>query len=90
MYERTTELIQRKWTLDILELLSEQGALNYTLIADEIPASSDTLSKHLDLVCERDLVERTEHSARNVRYEVTDRGEDVLRHIRILEDILNS
>jgi DNA-binding HxlR family transcriptional regulator len=90
MYDRVSAVIGRKWTLDILDLLAERGQLNYAQVEDELPASSDTVTDHLELLCEHELVDRNQHSQRNVQYLLTEKGDDFLTHVADLESLLAS
>lgn len=74
MYEDLRRIIGPKRTLEILQLLSHEGKINYSDIESQVTTSSDVISKGLETLVAYDLVERTEESQRNVQYSTTDRG----------------
>jgi DNA-binding HxlR family transcriptional regulator len=83
------ELIGRKRTIEILELLIASDRLNYSEIESEIASSSDTITDALDLLCEHELVERVEEGPKNVKYNATETGQDFHRAIEAIEDMLS-
>jgi DNA-binding HxlR family transcriptional regulator len=89
MYEDLRRVIGPKRTLEILRLLSKEGTLNYSDIESKIETSSDVISTGLNTLVAYDLVERTEESQRNVRYTVTDRGDDFLEKIGEIDTFLD-
>ncbi|MDS0261489.1 winged helix-turn-helix transcriptional regulator [Haloarcula sp. S1CR25-12] len=82
------ELIGRKRTIEILELLIASDSLNYSEIESEIASSSDTITDALELLCEHELVERVEEGPKNVKYHATETGQDFHRAIEAIEDML--
>ena len=86
--EAVRELVGRRRTLEILELLETAGELNYSAIEQQVDSSSDTVADSLDLLREHSLVDRHEHHSRDVRYEITERGRECLRIIGLLEQLL--
>lgn len=82
------KLVGRKRTLEILELISEKEALNYSEIEQEIESSSDTIVTSLDHLVEYGLVERDEQTKKNVIYSVSERGDEFLRIMVLLEELL--
>lgn len=89
MYEDLRRVIGPKRTLEILRLLSQEGTLNYSDIESKVETSSDVISTGLNTLVTYGLVERTEESQRNVRYTVTDRGNDFLEKIDEIDTILD-
>lgn len=89
-YDEVREVVGPKRTLEILELLEEEGPLNFSAIEEEVPTSSDTISKRLAVLAEYNLVVRDERSKKDVKYSITTRGEEVLNSIRELVDILEN
>lgn len=87
--EDVRDLIGRKRTLEILELLSEQGTLNYSEIEDTINSSSETISTALKLLVNHGLVQRNEQSPRNVQYEPTESGNEILDILEEIDRILS-
>ena len=86
--EDVRELIGRKRTVEILELLIASDSLNYSEIEDEIASSSDTITDTLELLCEHELAERVEKGPKNVKYNATESGREFIRAIEAIEDIL--
>jgi DNA-binding HxlR family transcriptional regulator len=82
------ELIGRKRTLEILELVATRGELHYSQIEASVDSSSDTISEALQLLSEHGLINRLEESARNVKYTITPAGEDLLAAMQDIEAIL--
>ena len=89
MYEDLRRVIGPKRTLEILRLLSQEGTLNYSDIESKVETSSDVISTGLNTLVTYGLVERTEESQRNVRYTVTDRGDDFLEKIGEIDTFLD-
>ena len=87
--EGVREILGRKRTVEILDYLSGGEPSNYSDIEDALDTSSDTLSDSLDLLRNHGLVERDERSKKDVRYEITGKGERFLKGVRELEEILS-
>ncbi|MDT3433248.1 winged helix-turn-helix transcriptional regulator [Haloarcula sp. 1CSR25-25] len=87
--EDVRKIVGRKRTLEILELLSEQGTLNYSEIEDTIDSSSETISTALKQLVNHGLVQRIEQSSRNVQYESTESGNELLDTLEEIERILS-
>ncbi|MFC6975874.1 winged helix-turn-helix transcriptional regulator [Halomicroarcula sp. GCM10025709] len=81
-------LFGRKRTIEVLQLLSDQGRLNYSEIETSIESSSDTISQSLALLGEYSLVERHERSSRDVQYKITQKGTDLLEALERIESVL--
>ena len=86
--EDVRELIGRKRTMEILELLVTQESLNYSEIEGTVDSSSDTISEALKLLCKKDLAERVEQSPRNVQYRPTETGQGFVAALETNENIL--
>jgi DNA-binding HxlR family transcriptional regulator len=78
------EVLCRKWALEIIYLLDEEGELNYSQIEAEFETSSDVISKRLQELVELGVLSRNERSAKNVQYAVTGDGEEL---VGLLEEI---
>jgi len=87
--EEVREVIGRKRTMEILELLVSGGKMNYSEIEKTVNSSSDTISEALKLLCEYGLIRRVEQSPRNVQYEPTERGGEFLTVVESIDKILN-
>lgn len=87
-FEAIRELGGRKRTLEILAVLEAEGPLNFSDIEREVNTSSDIITDRLTLLRDYGLVDRTERSQRDVRYTITEKGEDVLEVTRRLERLL--
>jgi DNA-binding HxlR family transcriptional regulator len=88
MYEDIRRVIGPKRTLEILQLLSQEGTLNYSNIESQIATSSDVISTGLETLIAYGLVERTEESQRNVQYSITDTGYSFLENVNEMEAFL--
>jgi len=88
-HEELRELIGKQRTLEILELLEANGALNYTDVERQIPTSSDVVADRLATLVEYGLLTRNERSAKDIRYSITEKGKAILEQIRTLESILD-
>jgi len=86
--EDVRDLIGRKRTMEVLELLVSSGGMNYSEIEDAVNSSSDTISEALKLLCQYGLVERIEQSSRNVRYRPTATGREFTEAVESIENIL--
>ena len=88
--EDVRTVVGRKRTYEILNYLSSSDGRNFTEITAEIDSSSDTIWQTLNLLCEYELIERRERSAKDVRYAITPKGKQVLGEIKGLGEILSS
>lgn len=88
MYKDIRRVTGPKRTLEILQLLSQEGTLNYSDIESRVATSSDVISTGLDTLVAYGLVERTEESQRNVQYSITDRGDTFLENVNEIEAFL--
>jgi len=86
--EDVRELIGRKRTMEVLELLISGGEMNYSEIEDQVNSSSDTVSEALKLLCQYNLTKRVEQSPRNVRYRPTETGREFAEAVNSIENIL--
>lgn len=89
-YETVLLVVGRERSLDILDLLAQEGTLNYSDIESGVETSSEVVDRYLKLITEYGLVERDERSSRDVRYSITGRGEEVLERVAELEQLLRS
>lgn len=87
-YEQAREVVGTKWTLEILEILEQNGPQNYTSIETALSTSSDIVSDRLKLLTEYGLVERHRRSRKDVRYSITDSGRSVLSTVREFDTLL--
>jgi DNA-binding HxlR family transcriptional regulator len=90
VFESVRELVAPKRTLEVLQLLAEDGPLRFGELEDSVDTSSDTLTQSLTTLVEYDLIDREERNRRNVSYRVTEFGGDVLSRVRSLETDLES
>jgi len=88
--EDVRELIGRKRTMEVLELLISRGGMNYSEIEGRVNSSSDTISEALKLLCQYELAERTEESPRNVRYRPTETGREFVKAVESIEDVISN
>lgn len=88
-FEALQAIVGKKRTLEILSLLSEEGTLNYSDIEDRVDTSSDVLSRSLTMLADHGLIDRIEKSQRDVRYSTTEKGEEVLRRLNEIEELLS-
>ncbi len=88
-YESVRTLLAPKRTVEVLALLGENEVLNYSDIESQIESSSDVISDRLAHLNEAGLVERTEYSKRDVRYSITESGQEFLLKLDELENILD-
>lgn len=84
-YEGVREVVGRKWTLELLELLTDDGPLNYSAIEDNLATSSDVVVDQLSLLESYGFLQREEMTPKDVTYEVTSDGERFLREIQRLQ-----
>src|SRR6202161_793828 len=79
-YHQAVELIGRRWTGAILEILMQGGALRFSVIAAAVPDLSDRmLSDRLKELESNSLVERTVYPGPPVRvqYALTLKGQEL-------------
>jgi DNA-binding HxlR family transcriptional regulator len=84
MQEDVREVLYRKWAIDILQFLDEEGPKNYSQIEAEFDTSSDVITNRLQQLTDTNLLTRRERSTKDVRYSLTENGEEL---IVLLEDI---
>ena len=84
------DLIGRKRTIEILELLISSESLHYSEIEKSVDTSSDMITDALDLLCKHELVERIEENPRNVKYRPTKTGRDFIQAVERIEAILKN
>lgn len=89
-YETVLLVVGRERSLDILDLLAEEGTLNFSDIEAGVETSSEVVDRYLKLLTGYGLVERDKRSSRDVRYSITERGEEVLERVAELERLLSS
>ena len=89
-FERVREIFAPKRTLEVLQVVAENGPLRYGEVADAVDTSSDTLSRSLDSLVVYGLLQRNAENQRRVSYELTQLGQDVLQQAERLEDELQS
>lgn len=87
-HDQLRNLIGKQRTLEVLDLLAADGPLNYTAVEAQINSSSDVISDRLTILVDHGLITRDEHSRKDVRYEITDRGEEFLSRIAAAESLL--
>jgi DNA-binding HxlR family transcriptional regulator len=78
MYGGVRAVLGPKWSLEVLDLLSAEGPLNFTDIERAFETSTDVITRRLRLLEEHGLIERTARSSRDVRYAITEDGRAVL------------
>ena len=79
-YHQAVELIGRRWTGAILEILMQGGSMRFSLIASAVPDLSDRmLSDRLKELEANALVERTVHAGPPLRvnYALTPKGQEL-------------
>jgi DNA-binding HxlR family transcriptional regulator len=79
-YHQAVELIGRRWTGAILEILMQAGPLRFSTIASSVPDLSDRmLSDRLKELESNNLVERTVYPGPPVRvqYALTPKGQEL-------------
>jgi len=84
-YEGVRKVVCSKWALEILAVLAEDGPQNFTDLESALSASSDTLTKRLELLVSTEFVERQESSPKDVVYAITDQGEVFIYDLQDLE-----
>lgn len=89
-YDGMLLVIGRERSLDILDLLAQEGTLNYSEIEAGIETSSEVIDRYLKLQIGYGLIDRDERSSRDVRYSLTGRGEEVLERVAEIERLLKS
>jgi DNA-binding HxlR family transcriptional regulator len=88
MYQAVRDVVGSKWSLEILATLSDESPQNFSTIEEQFDTSGDVISERLKLLVGYDLVDRTEHSRRDVRYGITDRGDRFLGHLSRMDTFL--
>jgi DNA-binding HxlR family transcriptional regulator len=89
-YKVVREVLGRKRTVEILEFLSDNGTQNYSEIEDRFDTSSDTITDTLAILTAQELVERTERSKKDVRYNITTKGSELLELTKEINELLNN
>lgn len=68
----------RKWTLEILHLLSSQDEVRYSKI-EEIVSNPRTSSRRLNELAELRLIDRIVSEDRTVSYKLTTKGRELVK-----------
>jgi len=89
-YDGMLLVVGRERSLDILDLLAQEGTLNYSEIEAGVETSSEVIDRYLKLQTGYGLIDRDERSSRDVRYSITGRGEGVLERVAEIERLLKS
>jgi len=89
-YDGMLLVVGRERSLDILDLLAQEGTLNYSEIEAGVDTSSEVIDRYLKLQTGYGLIDREERSSRDVRYSITGRGEEVLERVAEIERLLKS
>ncbi|MBB6647866.1 winged helix-turn-helix transcriptional regulator [Halobellus ruber] len=90
MHETVRSVIKPKWSLEILAALSAESPQNFSQIETQLETSSDIITKRLRLLEKYGLIDRTEHTTKNVQYEITERGEEVLKRLETIDTLLEN
>lgn len=83
------EVLCGKWALEILLFLNEEGAQNYSRVEAEFDTSSDVINDRLQELVAAGLVSRDQRSPKDVRYEVTTVGEELIVLLEEVEQLLD-
>ncbi|MBV0924756.1 winged helix-turn-helix transcriptional regulator [Halomicroarcula limicola] len=81
-------MVESKWSIKILSSLSEESPQNFSTVQEQFDTSNDVITDRLRLLAEYDLIDRREHTRRDVRYSITKRGERFLDELRDLNSLL--
>ena len=90
MYETVRSVIKPKWSLEILAALAAESPQNFSRIETQFDTSSDVITERLRLLEKYGLIDRKEHTAKNVQYKITERGKKVLKRLETIDTILES
>lgn len=89
MYEAVRSVVEPKWSLEILATLAAKGPQNFSRIEAQFDTSNDVITARLRLLAEHGLIDRTEYTAKNVQYEITERGQEALELLGAIETLLD-
>lgn len=89
MSDDIREVLCRKWALDILRFLDDEGTQNYSRIEDEFETSSDIVAERLRQLADTGLIDRDERNRKDVRYSITVKGEEVIKLVREIHRLLD-
>lgn len=89
MYRELRKVLCRKWSLEILQFLAEEGTHNYSEIETELDTSSDIISDRLQHLSGVGLVIRDERSHKDVRYSISPEGKKLIQRLSELQSLLD-
>lgn len=90
MYETVRSVVKPKWSLEILAALTAESPQNFSQLETQFDTSNDVLTNQLRVLEEHGLIDRTEYSAKNVQYQITERGKKVLDRLETIETLLKN
>ena len=82
------KVICRKWAIEILLILDEDGAQNFSNIEAQIETSSDVVSKRLQELVGADALSRDVRSPKDIRYHLTPTGKELLALVEKIHHLL--
>lgn len=89
MANSVRQVLCRKWALEILRYLAEEGTQNYSQIEAEFETSSDVITDRLRELEHLEVLTRNEKSAIDVQYSITTDGERLLDLVEEIYDLLD-
>jgi DNA-binding HxlR family transcriptional regulator len=89
MYGELRDVLCRKWGLEILHFLAEEGTHNYSEIETEFDTSSDIISDRLQHLSSVGLLIRDKKSHKDVRYSISPDGKKLLQRLSELQPLLD-
>ena len=88
MFNNVQDVVCPKRSLEILRLLERERNLNYSGIEARVDTSSDVVTDRLNVLVQYRLLERKEKSPKDVRYQITDRGRELLELVQGVDAFL--
>jgi DNA-binding HxlR family transcriptional regulator len=88
MVEDIHPIVCRKWAVPILQYLAEEGPRNYSRIEDTFDTSSDVITDRLRELSDAGVIKRDKKSPKNVRYSITEDGEQLLSLVAEINQVL--
>ncbi len=89
MFDDIRGVLGRKWTLEILQFLANEGTQNYSQIEAKFETSSDVITDRLRQLTNMGFIYREEKNTRDVRYSITSDGKQLIELLEEFQQLLD-
>ncbi len=89
MFDDIRGVLGRKWALEILQFLANEGTQNYSQIEAKFETSSDVITDRLRQLTNMGFIYREEKNTRDVRYSITSDGKQLIELLEEFQQLLD-